>query len=178
MPRRSTVEALPKDDLDALNRQLQDGKVTLDELIEWLEERGHEISRSALGRHKKKIDEVGEHLRRSRQMTEALVKEVGPQVADGAQGKLLVEILQTLTFDLLSSSLDGEEKFDPENLMFLGRMMKDMASAQKIDADRVSKIEEAALKKAAARAGEAAKGKGLTGDTVKAIRESVLGVKT
>ena len=58
----------------------------------------------------------------------------------------------------------------------LGKALKDMASAQKIDLDRELKIRQETATEAATAAGKVAGEKGLTADTIDAIKEAVLGV--
>ncbi len=181
MGRHSSIERLPDDVLERLNFMFREGGFTLDDLKGWLDERGHDVSRSALGRHKMKLDKVGEHLRRSREMAEALAGQVGPAIEDGQQSKLLIEILQTISFEVMTNQLgesgeDGEGGgFDPQSLMFLGRMIKDLVSSQKIEAERVSKIKAEAKKEAAEAVDEAAQAEGLDKETIAKIRKHVLG---
>ncbi|MCK5575448.1 MAG: DUF3486 family protein, partial [Sphingomonadales bacterium] len=184
MPVKSSVQTeLSKEDRKALNDLIGDDIHSLDELLEWLCEKGYDISRSALGRHAKKINEVGAKLRESRETTEALVKELGPDMTEGKQGRLLVEVLRSLVFDHLSKQLDGDEDAkgsSPMDFMLLAKTLKEMASANKIDTERDLKIREEVERKVKAAAIKAvegvAKSEGLTANTVAAIRKEVLGI--
>ena len=84
-------------------------------------------------------------------MADALVAEIGPAATEGKTGRLLVEILQRIAFDFMMKRLDGGdgpggdgpggdggggEDLGAQEFMFLGRALKDLASAQKIDVDR------------------------------------------
>ena len=78
MGRKSTLRRLPPEIRAEINRILSEGRLTLDELLEHLRSIGVEgVSRSALGRQKQKIDKIAAKLRQSREMTEALVREIG-----------------------------------------------------------------------------------------------------
>ncbi|MFQ9869069.1 MAG: phage protein Gp27 family protein, partial [Bilophila wadsworthia] len=93
--------------MQEINRILSEGRLTLDELLEHLRGMGVDtISRSALGRQKQRIDKVAAKLRQSREMTEALVREIGPSVAEGQQGRLLVQTLRDLVFDHLAARVE------------------------------------------------------------------------
>lgn len=185
MPRKSTVKTLPPEILTEVNNLLGNDLATLDEIVERLQELGHPRSRSALGRHKQNLDQVAERLRRSREMAEALVKEVGPAATEGKTGRLLVEILQNLVFDhLLNQSSDDEDGPDKDpmgsqDFFFLARAMKEMAQAQKIDVDRERVIREETARDAAERAvavaKKVAKEKGVTlgKDALDQIRRQV-----
>jgi len=183
---KSTIEtSLEDDDRQALDQLIVGGKLTLMALLEWLGERGYDISRSALHRHVSKVERMGAKLRQSRAMTEALVKELGPDATEGKQGRLLVEVLRTLVFNHLSAQIGGDDDaagLESRDLSFLAKALKDMASASKIDLDRELKIREDAEKKAkaeaAARVEEVLKKdttKGITKETQSAIIKSILG---
>jgi len=183
---KSSIETeLEDDDRKALDQLIMDGKLTLDRIVKWLDEKGYGISRSAVGRHAKKVESVGAKLRQSRVMTEALVTELGPDISEGKQGRVLVEVLRTLTFDLMSGRMSDDsdtDEFDTKDVANLAKALKDLASANKIDFDRELKIREEAEKKAkveaAARVKEVIKGqkgKGITEETKNAIIDGILG---
>ena len=104
MGRKSSLRRLPPEILQEVNRLLSEGRFTLAEILEHLRGMGVEtVSRSALGRQKQKIDRIAAKLRQSREMTETLVKEIGPSVVEGQQGRLLVQTLRDLVFDHLAA---------------------------------------------------------------------------
>jgi len=148
MGRKSTLRRLPPEVYAEINRLLSEGRLTLDELLEHLRGLGVEgVSRSALGRQKQKIDKMAARLRQSREMTEALVREIGPSVAEGHQGRLLVRILRDLVLNHLAS-LPEEEEADSGSFMQLARALKDMAHANRLDQDFETKIREDARREA------------------------------
>lgn len=186
MGRRSRVKELPPEILERVNGALRAGK-TLDEIVEALDALGVEDapSRSALGRYKQEIDQVGERLRRSREISNAFVEKLGA-VPEGKQGRLIMELMQTVVFDLLINQDEGGQgDFNPQEIMFLAKSIKDLASAEKLSADRELKIR----KELADKAGKAidkverelADGDGGDGqpdlkDALKRIREEVYGI--
>lgn len=184
MGTKSTIETeLEDDDRKALDKLIMDGKLTLDRIVEWLDEKGYGISRSAVGRHAKKVEIIGAKLRQSRAMTEALVTELGPDISEGKQGRVLVEVLRTLTFDLMSGKMEadnGAAGFETKDVANLAKALKDLASANKIDLDRELKIREDAEKKAKAeaakRVGDVVKQAGLTQKTANDIKSAILGI--
>lgn len=187
MGQKSSIETeLEEEDRKALDQLIMSGKWTLNGMLEWLGEKGYgTIRRSSLHRHVQKTERVGAKLRESRVMTEALVKELGPDVTEGKQGRLLVEVLRTMVFDHLSKQMEGGEGavgFDAQDFFFLAKAMKEMAGANKIDLDRELKIREEAEKKtkaeAAARVEQVLKAdtsKGITKETQEAIIKGILG---
>lgn len=149
MGRKSTLRRLPPEIQAEINRILSEGRLTLDELLEHLRGIGVEgVSRSALGRQKQKIDKVAAKLRQSREITSALVKELGEDTTAGEQGRLLVETLRGMVYDHLQERIDQGEPADPKNLMALARTLKDMAQATRMSQDYELKLREEARKEA------------------------------
>ena len=136
MGRKSTLRRLPPEIRAEINRILSEGRLTLDELLEHLRSIGVEgVSRSALGRQKQKIDKIAAKLRQSREMTEALVREIGPAVEEGQQGRLLVEVLRRLVFDHLEKRLTSEDEesqdIDNQGFFFFAKAIKEMSQANR-----------------------------------------------
>ena len=143
MGRKSSLRRLPPEILQEVNRLLSEGRATLAEILEHLRGMGVEtVSLSALGRQKQRIDKVAAKLRQSREMTEALVREIGPSVVEGQQGRLLVQTLRDLVVDHLATRVEEGDVDDPKALMALARTLKDMAQANRLDQDFEAKVRE------------------------------------
>ena len=178
MGRKSSLRRLSPEVLQEINRILSEGRLTLDELLEHLRGMGVDtISRSALGRQKQRIDKVAAKLRQSREMTEALVREIGPSVAEGQQGRLLVQTLRDLVFDHLAARVEEGDVDDPKALMALARTLKDMAQANRLDQDFEAKVRERVQKETVKAVENPAREAGLSADTVEAIKGRILGIK-
>jgi hypothetical protein len=175
---------LPPQDLRELNEKIGSGKYTLDELVEWLAERGYTLSRSALHRHGIDVRRVAEKLQQSREVTAALVAELGDSAAQGKQGRLLVEMARSIVFDLLMKIQMAEGDglpLTPMDVAFVGKGLAELGRALRLDQDFETKIAEAAEKRtkqaAVAEVDAVAREKGLSADTVNAIKSKILGVK-
>lgn len=147
MGRKSSLRRLPPEILQEVNRLLSEGRATLAEILEHLRGMGVEtVSLSALGRQKQKIDKVAAKLRQSREMTEALVREIGPDAAEGQQGRVLVEVLRRLVFDHLEKRLTADDEntadIDNQGFFFLAKALKEMAQANRLDQDFETKVRE------------------------------------
>lgn len=178
MGRKSSLRRLPPEILQEVNRLLSEGRFTLAEILEHLRGMGVEtVSRSALGRQKQKIDKIAAKLRQSREMTEALVKEIGPSVVEGQQGRLLVQTLRDLVFDHLAARVEEGDVDDPKALMALARTLKDMAQANRLDQDFEAKVRERVQKETVRAVEDATREAGLSAETVEAIKSRILGVK-
>ena len=149
-----------------------------------------QVSRSALGRHVKGLDVIGERLRRSRMVAEALVHELG-DAPESKAARLNIELMHNALLDLFMSDADGGDinelgkaalKGNPEGVMQLSRALADLARASKTNADYIEQAEKRAerraLTAAAAVVDEVAKetGGGLTGETVEKIKARIFGI--
>ncbi|MDG3442460.1 phage protein Gp27 family protein [Nitrospirillum amazonense] len=187
MSKASTLKALPPAVLAQVNFLIGDGGWTIDQIVDYLSEAGHPRSRSAVGRHAQRINAVAEKLRQSREITEAVVKEMGPAAADGRQGRFLVEVLRNLVGETLMRRVTAggeEDAFDAEGFMLLAKALKDMSAATRYDQDfdlksRKAHAEEVAriAKEQAESAASEATNRGMSDDQVDFIRAKILGVK-
>ncbi len=175
MARPSSIKKLPPE-IRTMIADLREHGVTLDEILAKLRELGANVSRSALGRYTREIEEVGERLRRSREVADALVKRLG-EAPESRQARLNIELMHSVILDLVIGAQEGGQvTLDPEQAMFLARSMKDLATAQKADAEFVLRIRQEAAKEAAAAVDRVAKTRGLSAETVADLKEQFLGI--
>lgn len=183
---RSTLDRLPKEIREELGRLREDGW-TIDELLFKLQElRGAgrhdlDVSRSAVGRYVQGIDKVGERLRQSRAMAEALVRQLGDE-PDTKVARLNIELGHSMIMNLMTGvGPDGEGcqpvQLDPEQVMFLSSSIQKLASARKTDAELVLRLQTEADKRAIAAMEATAKRKGLSADTIADIKKDFLGIR-
>lgn len=181
-PRRvpSSIDKLPVEVRELIGRLREQG-ATIDDILAKLGELDVEVSRSALGRHVKGLAEVGEQLRRSREIATALVARFGDE-PDNRVGRLNIELMHGLVMQAITATAEGEDgqvqavTFSPEDTMFLARSLQSLATAQKTDTDRLLKVRVEAAKDAAKAAETVGKAKGLTKETMDAIKHAVLGI--
>lgn len=183
MPRRNTVRRLPPEIRDRIGALLDQGR-TLDEILAHLAELGANVSRSALGRYKQHVDKVSERIRRSREVAEALVRNLGDE-PESKTTRLNIELLHGVLNDMLMQipvpgedgqpAGDDEDGPEPEGLnpmgaMLLAKALDHLAKARKNDADLINKLREQAMAKAAEAVSAVAKKAGLSPEAVLAIR--------
>ncbi len=179
MGRRSSIERLPP----AIKKAVDDAianKATIEEIVAKLRELGAQASRSSVGRYAKSVKAVADKIRQSQDVAEALVKEIGPNAAEGKTGRALVQILQTISFKLLMKQAEGDEPdIDAKDLHFLARALKDMSSARQIEINVEAKIRREFVQKLDAAVAEAEKAgeKGLSAERVAQLRREFLGVR-
>jgi hypothetical protein len=187
MARPSTIARLPGEIREAIGRLREQGR-TLDEILAHLQGMEVTVSRSALGRHVQQMDKVGERLRRSRAISEALVRQLG-DAPESQTARLNIEMMHSFLFDFLASAEEGTDEGseaalahvrDPKSVALMAEAVQRLTTASRQNVEFVARVEDRAAAKAkagAARAAEAvAREKGLSADTVRAIKASILGV--
>lgn len=188
--RPSSIDDLP-DELRAEIGRLRTQGATIDRIVEHLRAlHGAAPSRSAVGRHVKKMEKVGERIRRSREVSEALVRQLGDAPASRT-AQLNIELLQSTVLDIFSKAdedMDGVDEGgqaalagNPQGIMLLAKAIDHLTHASKTDADFVAKVEAVAAdrerKAAAARVEAIAKDAGISAATMSKIKAGIFGVR-
>jgi hypothetical protein len=185
MGQTSSIEKLPPEIKSELQRLLQDPRVTQLEVTEkinaLLEEEGHDdrISKSAVNRYSMRMEEVGQKLRQSREISEMFIAKVGA-APQGQTGLLINEILRTLAFDITLKIQDADIQ-DPETLSATIDQVKALALATQrleqsatINVKRAAEIKKQALEEAAKTIEKTATAAGVTPEAIQMIRRDVL----
>ena len=174
MAGKSTIAKLPEPILLEVNAALK-RNATIDEIVWMLKGLGQDVSRSAVGRYTKQYTDLAARQRDMSSIAKAFASEFGE--ADDQQGRLLIQLATTIATRMVLPIAAGD---DPElatkSLMELGRAVKDITSAAKIDVDREAKIRSEAKQRAANDAERAAKAAGATPETIDRIKASILGI--
>ena len=177
MSKKSTVRRnLPDEVREDLDRLIVAGKLTLDQMLAFLESKGQggKVSRSALGRYSQSLDDVAKELRLVREMSIAMRAEL-EEVADGDGGRMIIESLQAL---LLRARMQiaSEDALDVEEVSLLARAMKDLQAALKSNVETEMKIRDRVAREAAEAAAKVATAKGISAETVEEIKAKILGI--
>lgn len=190
MSRPSSIDALPEEIKAEIGRLRLQG-CTIDQIVAHLRAMHGvtSVSRSAMGRHVKGLERVAEQIRRSREVATALVQQLG-DAPESETARLNIEIMHSAILDLKMRVADGEEvdgdgaaalAGNPEGIMMLSKAIDHLAKAQKANADFAEKIEKAAearaKREAAARVDAIGKEKGISADTLAAIKAGIFGVR-
>ena len=151
-----------------LNQGVSQRAITA-ELNALLVERGESLSRSSVNRFAKKMRENGLEIRQAHEAARAWAKNVG-DVDGGEIEAYLVEIVRVLA--IKHTELFDKDKPDLKSISALARTVQGLVSAQ----SAIDKRIEATRKRAAAAAASAAKKAGVKAETIKHIREQVMGI--
>jgi len=181
--RPSKIDALP-DHVKSYIGELRRKGHTLDSILAHLRLiEVDDVSRSGLGRHVQKMEVISQRMAQSRDLATSLVDKFGAE-PDNRLARLNLEMMHSIMLDVMTAVQVNPEtgetssvSFDAEQAMFLARALQSLASAQKTDQDRAIKMEEEIKKQAAKAAEGVAKRRGLDAETIKDIRETVLGMR-
>ena len=136
-------------------------------------------SRSALGRHVRGLAEVSADLRETQIYAEALAREAGSKTGNQLLD-MNAQLLQANMFKLMLAEREGEGiLLTPKEAKEFSEALRNVALMRKTEQDVIAKAEQRAAEKerlaSADKATSAARAKGLSKDTVDAIRKAVLG---
>ncbi len=188
MPKPSKIARLP-DEIRDLIGDLRSRSFTLDEIMAHLHrldgvEPSDLPSRSGLGRHIQGLDQLSERLHRSRTVAEALVRKLG-DAPESRQTRLNIELMHSMVTDLFLASESAEEgetvSMDAKTVHDLSKALDHLTRAAERDATHTLKLREETEKKTKTAANKAVEAvgreKGLSADTISAIKAQILGVK-
>jgi hypothetical protein len=161
-----------------VDRAIREDRATIADIVALIKGMGADASKSAVGRYKQSAEKQMETYRQAQEVAKVWVQQIG-DAPEGDVGRLVVELVRMLAFRSVSAMGDAEEPLGPEDLMFLSKAMKDLASADKTAVDR--EINRQALQRQVKAAAESvtkvAKQNGLTAEAVQTIRAQILGIK-
>lgn len=190
MGRKGSVDKLPPEIRDLIGKLREEDGYSLDDIIGHLRQMEVDVSRSALHRFVRGQEELAAKLRRSRTVAETLVRQLG-DAPESKTARLNIELLHGVILDLFRQGEAGEEvdkdgkaalAGNPMGAMMLAKALEHLTKASRHDADFILQVEKRATakaeKEAAARVEQVAKAKGVSKDTVAAIKASIFGVKS
>lgn len=142
------------------------------------EECPEEVTKSAVNRFAVRMEEVGEKLRKSRELSEMWIGKLGA-APQGEMGKLINEILRTLAFDLSMFTTEGNlnKKTAPQAVKMLNTLalsMQRLEKAANLNTAREKEIRQQAAEDAAQEMATVAKEEGVSSKTIERIRREVL----
>jgi arginine repressor len=178
----SSIDKLPEEIRAEIGRLRIQGRTIL-EIVEHLRGMDVNVSKSALGRHVKSMAALRERLQNSRNIATALVDQYGDK-PDNKLQRLNIELMHGIVMQTMTAAVENEDgeaqpiTFSPEDAMFLASALQKLASAQKTDTDRNLTLQREMAKQAASRAEDAMKARGMSAETIDAIKHAVLGVAT
>lgn len=139
--RPSTVDRLEPEIRELIGKLRMDHGWTIDEILQRLIDLGQTVSRSALGRHVRSLEDMAAELRETQVMATALAREVG----DADQSRMLdvnAQLLQANMFKLMLAAKDGEGiQLDAKAAKDFADALRSIALTRKTDLETLEKAE-------------------------------------
>ncbi|EGR0523041.1 DUF3486 family protein [Vibrio cholerae] len=186
--RKSKVELLPEDIRTTLNVFIRSGNMTQKDILEavnqMIDDAGlgddAKLSRTGFNRYAKRMEEMGQRLRQSREVAEVWVSKLGDAPTSDV-GKLLQEFVRTMAFDTSMKMMEASEGEDgevisPKALGQLALVVQRIETAAMSSMKREKEIRAAYAAEAAEKTEAVAKKAGLTAETVKMLKAELLGI--
>lgn len=163
----SVTTELPREVRAEVDRLLLEPGVTYDDITAFLRERGHDISRSAIGRYGKEFMTAYQRLRQVEDQAKSLVSEAGDGlVLEEAASKLFA---QQILEALVNNSMDVREK--AKLIDAFAKLQASSTMREKFKSEirkQVVKVADEAVK--------TAKKGGLSDEAANEIRKKILGI--
>ncbi|EMU9331762.1 DUF3486 family protein [Vibrio cholerae] len=186
--RKSKVELLPEEIRNTLNVFIRSGNMTQKDILEavnqMIDDAGlgddAKLSRTGFNRYAKRMEDMGQRLRQSREVAEVWVSKLG-EAPTSDVGKLLQEFVRTMAFDTsmkMMEQSDGEngEVISPKALGQLALVVQRIETAAMTSMKREKEIRAAFAAEAAEAAEKIVKQAGISADTAQDIKNQILGI--
>ncbi|EKY3318488.1 TPA: DUF3486 family protein [Vibrio cholerae] len=186
--RKSKVELLPEEIRNTLNVFIRSGNMQQKDILEavnqMIDDAGlgddAKLSRTGFNRYAKRMEEMGQRLRQSREVAEVWVSKLG-EAPTSDVGKLLQEFVRTMAFETsmkMMEAAEGEEGevISPKALGQLALVVQRIETAAMTSMKREKEIRAAFAAEAAEAAEKIVKQAGISADTATDIKNQILGI--
>lgn len=177
MGRKSSIAILDPRLKAEIDRAITEGRATIDDIVRMVRGMGGDVSKSAVGRYKKSMEERLADFRESQAVAGEWVRQLRAD-PDGDIGQMLAQMLKVIAHRTQSDMLD--EGADAKQIAMLARAIKDLTSVEKAKVELEARLRAEAAKAAAEKAAEAVdrvgKAMRLDPEALRQIREEVYGI--
>lgn len=183
--RKSKVELLPEEIRNTLNVFIRSGNMTQKDILEavnqMIDEAGlgddAKLSRTGFNRYAKRMEDMGQRLRQSREVAEVWVSKLG-EAPTSDVGKLLQEFVRTMAFETsmkMMEAAEGEEGevISPKALGQLALVVQRIETAAMTSMKREKEIRDALLEEQRQKLEKLESKAGVTKETLSTIREAL-----
>jgi hypothetical protein len=129
---------------------------------------------SAFNRHAVKLATLARRLDETREITGVLAEKFDAKASDDLT-VIAAEAIKTLIFEVLTAA--GDAGIEPKDAMNLANALRAATQAQGVSTNRREKVEKQFAADVDKAVESVAKAKGLTSETVEAIKSQILGVR-
>ncbi|EOX4942098.1 DUF3486 family protein [Vibrio alginolyticus] len=185
--RKSKIELLPEDIRAQLNVLIRSGDMTQkdirDAVNQMIEEAGlpndAKLSRTGFNRYAKRMEDMGQRLRQSREVAEVWITKLG-EAPTSDVGKLLQEFVRTMAFEtsmrLMEDADEKQEVIPPKALNQLALVVQRIEQAAMTSHKVEKEIRKAFAEEAAEQAEQIVREAGITDETVQSVKNKILGI--
>ncbi|EGQ7740580.1 DUF3486 family protein [Vibrio parahaemolyticus] len=185
--RKSKIELLPEDIRAQLNVLIRSGDMTQkdirDAVNQMIEEAGlpddAKLSRTGFNRYAKRMEDMGQRLRQSREVAEVWITKLG-EAPTSDVGKLLQEFVRTMAFEtsmrLMEDADEKQEVIPPKALNQLALVVQRIEQAAMTSHKVEKEIRKAFAEEAAEKAEQIVREAGITDETVQSVKNKILGI--
>ncbi len=185
--RKSKIELLPEDIRAQLNVLIRSGDMTQkdirDAVNQMIEEAGlpddAKLSRTGFNRYAKRMEDMGQRLRQSREVAEVWITKLG-EAPTSDVGKLLQEFVRTMAFEtsmrLMEDADEKKEVIPPKALNQLALVVQRIEQAAMTSHKVEKEIRKAFAEEAAEQAEQIVREAGITDETVQSVKNKILGI--
>ncbi|NNI75894.1 DUF3486 family protein [Pasteurella multocida] len=179
--RASKVDLLPPNIKTQLAMMLRDKQYSQAQILEEINDlirdcgldESHLLSRTGLNRYANRMEKMASKIRNAREVAEIWTKQFG-EAPQSDIGKLLMEIVKNLAFE--TSIGMSEQGTDAKSLALLASAVQRLEQAESLSHKREQAIRKEMAQLAAETAEKAVVQAGLSADTVRTIKEQILGI--
>ncbi|MBE4070182.1 DUF3486 family protein [Vibrio parahaemolyticus] len=185
--RKSKIELLPEDIRAQLNVLIRSGDMTQkdirDAVNQMIEEAGlpddAKLSRTGFNRYAKRMEDMGQRLRQSREVAEVWITKLG-EAPTSDVGKLLQEFVRTMAFEtsmrLMEDADEKQEVIPPKALNQLALVVQRIEQAAMTSHKVEKEIRKAFAEEAAEQAEQIVREAGITDETAQSVKNKILGI--
>ncbi len=182
MGNKSSIAKLPPEIKEACDKAIREGRATIDQIVAMLQGMGADVSRTAVGDYKKKMETSWARVREAQEVGSVWAAKLGEN-PDSPMGQLVAEVIKSVAFRTLTDLDASGATVEPEDLMLLARALQSVGAAQKVDHEFRRKLRAEYMEEMKTRATVAAdqvtkitRSAGLSAEAAASIREQILGI--
>lgn len=181
--RASKVDLLPPNIKTQLAMMLRDKQYSQTQILEEINDlirdcgldESYCLSKTGLNRYANRMEQLGAKIRQAREVAEIWTKQFG-EMPQTDIGKALMEMVKQIAFETSLKLGEKDGGIEPKQLALLSSAIQRLEQAESLSYKREQAIRKEIAQQAAETAEKVVTQAGLSADTVKMIKEQILGI--
>lgn len=175
MGRKSSITRQDQRVKAEVDRLIREGRYTIDEIVAHLKSLGADVSRSAVGRYKKAMEDAAPVYRLAQEMSAVWAKRIEDD-PDSDVGRLAAQVLSAVAWHTANNMMGSGKEIPASDVMFLGKALDHLARADKMTTERILKARQRERERGAKVMDEVAKAQGMNDEQARYWMGKFLGV--